>query len=83
MIRHTLAAIAVLAAAIAAAPAQAQTVLTYTGTIGDSTRMGTQTFTIAAGNKPDSYLVQGKVDLDYAPANLRTPEALALPVEPR
>lgn len=65
MIRHTLAAIAVLATAIAAAPAQAQTVLNYTGTIGDSTRMGTQTFTIAAGNKPDSYVVQGKVDLDF------------------
>lgn len=65
MIRHTLAAIAVLATAIAAAPSQAQTVLTYTGTIGDNTRMGTQTFTIAAGNKPDSYVVQGKVDLDF------------------
>lgn len=26
---------------------------------------------------------QGKVDFDYAPANLRSPEALALPVEPR
>ena len=65
MIRHTLAAIAVLATAIAAAPAEAQTVLNYTGTIGDSTRMGTQTFTIAAGNKPDSYVVQGKVDLDF------------------
>lgn len=65
MIRHTLAAIAVLATAIAAAPVEAQTVLTYTGTIGDSTRMGTQTFTIAAGSKPDSYVVQGKVDLDF------------------
>jgi len=65
VIRHTLAAIAVLATAIAAAPVEAQTVLTYTGTIGDSTRMGTQTFTIAAGSKPDSYMVQGKVDLDF------------------
>lgn len=69
MIRHTLAAVSVLAAAFAAPqPVAAQgaaTVLTYVGTIGGDTRMGTQSFTISAGNKPDSYVVQAKVDLDF------------------
>jgi len=68
VIRHTLAAIAMATAILAPAAVMAQsnaTVLTYVGTIGDSTRMGTQTFTITAGGKPDSYVVQGKVDLNF------------------
>ncbi len=68
MIRHTLAAMAVAATVLApqAVPAQSNaTVLTYVGTIGENTRMGTQTFTITASGKPDSYTVQGKVDLDF------------------
>jgi len=67
VIRHTLAAVAVATALVAPQAAMAQsaaTVLTYVGTIGDSTRMGTQTFTISSGGKPDSYVVQGKVDLN-------------------
>lgn len=66
MIRHTFAAIAVAAAMAVSHQAAAQnTVLSYVGTIGESTRMGTQSFTIAAGSKPDSYVVQGKVDLNF------------------
>ncbi len=71
MIRQTLAAVALSAVAsagmFAAGPAQAQnaTVLTYIGTIGDNTRMGTQTFTITAGAQPNSYTMQGRVDLDF------------------
>lgn len=67
MIRKTLAAAAVATALLAPQLAHAQnaTVLTYVGTIGDSTRMGTQTFTITAGSKPDSYTMTGKVDLNF------------------
>lgn len=68
MIRHTFAALVLAATVILPQGVSAQgsaTVLTYVGTIGDSTRMGTQTFTISAGGKPDSYVVQGKVDLNF------------------
>ena len=67
MIRKTLAAVAVATALIAPQFAYAQnaTVLNYVGTIGDSTRMGTQTYTITAGAKPDSYTMAGKVDLNF------------------
>lgn len=66
MIRHTLAAVAVAAALLSphAARAQNSTTLTYVGMLGD-TRMGTQTFTITATGKPDSYAMQGKVDLNF------------------
>ena len=71
MIRQTFAAVTlatVMGAGLlvaGAAEAQNATVLTYVGTIGDNTRMGTQTFTIAAGAQPNSYTVQGRVDLDF------------------
>ena len=72
MIRKTLAVFALATAlvapqlgAIQTAQAQNATVLTYVGTIGDSTRMGTQTYTITAGAKPDSYTMIGKVDLNF------------------
>ena len=72
MIRKTLAAAAIATALIAPqfaisklAHAQNATVLTYTGMLGDSTRMGNQTFTITAGTKPDSYSMQGKVNLEF------------------
>ena len=66
MIRHTLAAVAIATALVApqAARAQNATTLSYVGMLGD-TRMGTQTFTITAGSKPDSYNVTGKVDLNF------------------
>lgn len=66
MIRTTLAAVAVATALLAPGLAQAQgaTTLTYVGTL-DKTRMGTQSFTITAGTKPNSYTMQGKVDLDF------------------
>jgi len=66
VIRHTLAAVAVAAALLSphAARAQNSTTLTYVGMLGD-TRMGTQTFTITATGKPDSYAMQGKVDLNF------------------
>lgn len=66
MIRHTLAALAIATALVApqAARAQNATTLTYIGMLGD-TRMGTQTFTITAGSKPDSYNMAGKVDLNF------------------
>jgi hypothetical protein len=66
VIRHTLAAVAVAAALLSPHVARAQnsTTLTYIGMLGD-TRMGTQTFTITATGKPDSYTMQGKVDLNF------------------
>jgi hypothetical protein len=66
VIRYTLAAVAVAAALLSphAARAQNSTTLTYVGMLGD-TRMGTQTFTITATGKPDSYAMQGKVDLNF------------------
>jgi hypothetical protein len=71
VIRQTFAVIA-LATALGAgviptgvAEAQQATVLTYIGTIGENTRMGPQTFTITAGAQPNSYTMQGRVDLDF------------------
>ena len=63
----TLAMYALAAALMAPQVAHAQggaTTLTYVGTI-DNARMGSQTYTITLGSKPNSYVMQGKVDLNF------------------